>query len=374
MKKDWMIIESELDEDQIKVLNAVNDKSCIVSGCAGSGKSVLALIKAQRLQREKGNDYQIIVFTKALCNYMNAGRNELGLKKQFDYHWDWKKQKQCPSSDYVIVDEIQDFSKDEIQDFINATYKHFFFFGDTAQSIYEGLKETMPVEDINHTFSTRAKIFELYRNYRLPKSVAKVVQYIGVNLDGFDLDTYKSKETSIPRFIRYDSLNSQIKSIARLINNGAVSDVGILVPHNEDVKRVSDMLNEYQINHELKYDDKNDFRKSINNLDFTTENPKVMTYHSAKGLQFGTVFLPGAEQLSVTILKKYWKNPGVFLEEYNLSKDEKRKVSELKAFYVAMTRTYRNLYVMYSGSLPFPLSEVPRELYKTTEKDVVEDK
>ena len=61
------------------------------------------------------------------------------------------------------------------------------------------------------------------------------------------------------------------------------------------------------------------------------------------------------------------------MEENDLSKDEKRKVSELKAFYVAMTRTYRNLYVMFSGNLPFPLSEVPKELYKTTEKDVVED-
>lgn len=345
MKKDWMIIESELDEDQIKVLNAVNDKSCIVSGCAGSGKSVLALIKAQRLQREKGNDYQIIVFTKALCNYMNAGRNELGLNNQFDYHWVWKNRKNCPSSDYIIVDEIQDFSEDEIQDFIQATNKHFFFFGDTAQSIYEGLKETMPVEEINHTFNARAKTFELYRNYRLPRPVAKVVQYVGVDLDGFDIDTYKSRETAMPRFIQYDNLNSQIKSIARLIKNGSVSDVGILVPHNEDVKQVSDLLKIEKINHELRY---SNYPSSIDNLDFTTENPKVMTYHSAKGLQFGTVFLPNVET--------------------------KTENSERKALYVAMTRTYRNLYVMYSGSLPFPLSEVPRNLYKTTEKDVVEDK
>ena len=128
-----MIIESELDEDQIKVLNAVNDKSCIVSGCAGSGKSVLALIKAQRIQREKGDNYQIIVFTRALCNYMNAGRKELGLNNQFDYHYTWQTKKGCPSSDYIIVDEIQDFSKEEIQEFIDATNKHFFFFGDTAQ-------------------------------------------------------------------------------------------------------------------------------------------------------------------------------------------------------------------------------------------------
>ena len=90
-KKDWMIIESELDEDQIKVLMATNDKSCLVSGCAGSGKSVLALIKAQRIQKEKGDKYQIIVYTNAVCNYMYAGRENLGLHNDFFIQdcWRW---------------------------------------------------------------------------------------------------------------------------------------------------------------------------------------------------------------------------------------------------------------------------------------------
>ena len=83
MKKDWMIKESELDDDQIKVLMATLDKSCIVEGCAGSGKSVLALIKAQRIQKERGDNYKIIVYTKALCRYMNSGRQELGLHNDF---------------------------------------------------------------------------------------------------------------------------------------------------------------------------------------------------------------------------------------------------------------------------------------------------
>jgi superfamily I DNA/RNA helicase len=372
MKKDWMIIESELDDDQIKVLNATNDKSCIVVGCAGSGKSVLALIKAQRIQKVKGDNYQIIVFTKALCNYMNAGRKELGLKRQFSYHeeWKWKKTLKhyangksfmvyardedgnkipnMPKSDYMIVDEIQDFSKEEILDFLRATNKNFFFFGDTAQSIYENLKDTMPVERINGMLCDyKAKDFRLFRNYRLPKTVARIVQWIGEDMEGFDIDTYKSKETAIPRFIRYNSFDRQIEAIAKMIKKGSVSDVGILMPHNEAVKKVSDILNENQINHELKYEDKENFRNSIDNLDFTTENPKVMTYHSAKGLQFGTVFLPG-------------------IGEYDDDLDN-------KALYVAMTRTYRNLYVMYTGSLPYPLSKVPSNLYKTTEKDVVED-
>lgn len=63
MKKDWMITESELDDDQLRVLMSILDKSMVVTGCAGSGKSVLALMKAQRLQQERGDDYEVIVST-----------------------------------------------------------------------------------------------------------------------------------------------------------------------------------------------------------------------------------------------------------------------------------------------------------------------
>ena len=75
-----------------------------------------------------------------------------------------------------------------------------------------------------------------------------------------------------------------------------------------------------------------------------------MTYHSAKGLQFETVFLPCISEL-----------------------DGDKKVSEQKALYVAITRTYRDLYIMYSGYLPAPLSEVPKTLYATSEISTVED-
>lgn len=353
-KKDWMIIESELDEDQMKVLMATNDKSCLVSGCAGSGKSVLALIKAQRIQKEKGSNYQIIVYTKALCNYMNAGREILGLQKDFYYHWHWQNRMGQPKADYVIVDEIQDFTCEEIQEFIKATNKNFFFFGDTAQSIYQGLKDTMPVNGINRLFppDQEPKNFPLYRNYRLPITVARVAQYIGVDLDTFDEKTYKSKETVAPKFIKYNSFNEQIEAIARILKSDTLEDAGILLPHNNDVRSASALLNKHGINHEVKYEDKEDWRNGVNNLDFSTSNPKVMTYYSAKGLQFGAVFLPGISPLS---------------------NDPQRTISEQKALYVAMTRTYRHLYVMYSGALPAPLNKVPSYLYTISETDTVED-
>ena len=355
MKKDWMIKESELDEDQIKVLMATLDKSCIVVGCAGSGKSVLALIKAQRIQKERGDNYKIIVFTKALCHYMNAGRKELGLRNDFYYHWYWKNRMNCASADYIIVDEIQDFEKQEIAEFISAANKNFFFFGDTAQSIYEGLKSTVPVEDIRLQMSlpsSRAKNFELFRNYRLPLTVAKVACKVGVDVDAFDEKTYKSPETAMPRFIKYDNQKNQLEAIHRIIVKNNLQDVAILLPHNEDVVEVYNQLSDLGGNYEMRYNNKGDWRNSKDTLNFDSTNPKIMTYHSAKGLQFETVFLPFIENFC----------------EYDCAGESSRK-----ALYVAMTRTYRYLYVMYTGSLPSPLSNIDKYLYKETEIDIVED-
>jgi superfamily I DNA/RNA helicase len=183
----------------------------------------------------------------------------------------------------------------------------------------EGIRNLLPHDK-------RPKIFELYRNYRLLKTIARVVQYVGVDLDGYDESTYKSIETSIPRLIRYGSFEEQIKSLAGIIKRGNLSDVGVLVPHNENVKQVSDLLNKFSVIHEMKYEDRKNWKNRVDNLNFTTTNPKLMTHHSAKGLQFETVFIPGITELTYK---------------------PERRISEQKALYVAMILTYRDLYVMY---------------------------
>ena len=188
----------------------------------------------------------------------------------------------------------------------------------------------------------------MYRNYRLPLPVARVVQSIGVDLPPFIESTYKSKETAAPIFLQFQSKKDQISFIQEQIKRNNLTDVAILLPDNDCVESVYNQLRSLGGNYELKYNDKRDFRNSQDNLSFTSLNPKVMTYHSAKGLQFEAVFLP-------------------YLE--NFSGEEANR----KSLYVAMTRTYRNLYVMYSGSLPFPLSEIDQELYRTSEIEKVED-
>ena len=53
MPRDFMVKESMLDDYQMDLLDRTLDRSLVVSGCAGSGKSVIALQKAKRIQAER---------------------------------------------------------------------------------------------------------------------------------------------------------------------------------------------------------------------------------------------------------------------------------------------------------------------------------
>ena len=70
-KRSFYVKDSELDDYQVKVINKKTDNSYIVKGCAGSGKSILALWKAKQIQEGGKGSYLYVVYTKALRQYMN---------------------------------------------------------------------------------------------------------------------------------------------------------------------------------------------------------------------------------------------------------------------------------------------------------------
>ena len=126
-KRSFYVKDSELDDYQVKVINKRTDNSYIVKGCAGSGKSILALWKAKQIQEQGKGSYLYVVYTKALKRYMSDGIKQIGLRESnvanFDacFMWgrgddgiltrgSWKK----GSYDYIIVDEAQDFSEEDI--------------------------------------------------------------------------------------------------------------------------------------------------------------------------------------------------------------------------------------------------------------------
>lgn len=337
-------VETEsMDDDQLDLIGDNVGRSMIVAGCAGSGKSVIAMYKAQQIL-EAGGDVILIALTKSLNRYMSQGKANT-LDKKFFYHWQWVNQG-MPSADYIIVDEIQDFDKEEILQFIHAAKKCFYFFGDTAQSIYKAFgKKTMTIDQISQM--TGVAVSRLYNNYRLPKPVAKITQdYLDLDEENdkvrdFSESLYLSKENALPEIMSCASKQEQINKIISIINNNKYRNVGILVADNDMVLEIMTSFTSSKFACEFKYNAGYNDSRNKDTLNFKTEYPKLMTYHSAKGLQFETVIIP------------FYKGA--------------RNTDEKKALYVAMTRTYRNLYVLYDGILQEPLKSVPERLYEKRE-------
>ena len=149
----------------------------------------------------------------------------------------------------------------------------------------------------------------------------------------------------MPHFVHLDGFEEQIAAIQSLIEKYTQNifdnqTIGILLPSNDLIIKICQKLQELDIPCEFKYTDDNSDR-FVDTLDFDSFLPKLMTYHSAKGLQFDVVILP---------------------MYVGATDDESRK-----ALYVAMTRTMHHLYVMFSTpAICAPLSDVPTKFYLKT--------
>lgn len=329
-KRSFYVRESELDSYQIKIINKRTDNSFIVKGCAGSGKSILALWKAKQIQDENKGTFQVVVFTKALKQYMSDGVSQVGINaNNVDYLWNWQNKRMCPSSDYIIVDEAQDFSEEDILQFKKCAKKALLLYGDSAQQLYSFIegKKTVSMEEIAvfTGFPTEQLVF----NHRLPKKIARLAEYISSvkdDLEGRCINEGYEK----PYIYELSSFEAQMDEIAEIIKNRNLEDVGILFRHNSEVERAYGYLKRKGLNVEAK-------SKLTMDLNFNSDNPKILTYHSAKGLQFETVFIP----------------------ECTVSNSEDRN-----SLYVAITRTYKSLYIMHSGDLSSFFNVVPKDLYE----------
>jgi superfamily I DNA/RNA helicase len=145
-----------------------------------------------------------------------------------------------------------------------------------------------------------------------------------------------------PKVYEYPSWAAQMKAIKSIIESKGFQDTGILFRTNDEVERAYKYFNEIGLQVEAKFDRN---MQGTMNLDFTTDNPKLLTYWSAKGLQFEAVFIPDCSFEDDSI-----RNP----------------------LYVAMTRAYRELYIMHTGNLSGFFDNVPPEIYETNTGDDVD--
>lgn len=318
----------------------------VICGAAGSGKSLIALHKAKQISQL--GTFTIIVYTKTLKEYFKDGLKELSLDDNVYYYNEWRKNKS--HVDYLIVDECQDFSADEINE-IKQYGAHCFLFGDSEQSIMGFQKECQTVQET--ALALRVVMLPLQKNYRLTKENAHLAEIIG-RVD--ELEENCVRQGDKPSAINRPNINDQIDEIIRLKRNNNLSSVGILMPFNTEKTAIQRTGNktlsvEYIKNYIQSKGEPVEFKYNANQstemeLNFDTSNIKVMTWWCAKGLQFSDVFILNCQ--------------------FDYGEERRR------ALYVACTRACERIYLLYSGSLCtrfFPNAD-NQEYFKPTHIDI----
>lgn len=240
--------------------------------------------------------------------------------------------------DYLIVDEAQDFNITVYQSKIKPKVgKSLSLFGDSAQQMN---KNGSKIEDI--AIALDYDRLSLDYNYRLPKSIAKVAQQIqSSNVDLMSNNRKDGGNSDYPNYpkpviAKFGSRQEELQGILNRIQMEDLDDVAILVPTEADVMEVNKFLNDNGVQTQVHYRTGNvvPFR-TINTLDFSNNDlPCILTYYAAKGSEFDNVFVPFANAA----------NP-----------------KDRNSFYVACTRSSRNLVISYSGKRTPYLNDVSKE-------------
>ncbi|MBX0332961.1 hypothetical protein K3G39_06900 [Pontibacter sp. HSC-14F20] len=351
----WMIREDQLDPDQRDFVNTESKKvgNIWIKGFAGSGKSVL-LVHSLRdiLIKEPNAKVAIIVFTHSLKDMFGAGLKELGIYEKAPVMTYYDFVRGTATYDYVFCDEVQDLPA-RVLYAMKARAKKVIVAGDSNQSIYDKdpqwRDDTVDPEIIGDLINARP--FLLNTIHRLTQSIISAVQKIlpSMNIWGAKRDLTKI-DVNI-RVCEANSVEEEVAYIYQEARKGAnVGDTcAILLPTSKLVlKFVNTLLENEDCDSwetEYNYWRKPDYGKMNNYLKANgikaqyigsnygslkdaeaSKDIIIMTYHSAKGLDFDNVFIPFAN------------------DDLYISKD-----NEETLFMVAMTRSRKNLYFTFEG-------------------------
>lgn len=336
MEKVVQITIRDCDEKQLDILGSTFDEY-LVSGPAGSGKSMIAMIKAMELYNNNIN-FRIIIYTKALSEFIIGKLKRVDIKNIKDYILcgeKFEKENLLENVDYIIIDEVQDFGMNNITFCSDRVNHGCFLFGDDSQQVYP--RRTHNIDIIKELKDSGIKHFELEKSYRFPKKIALFSELIkNTPGDISNLCIEEGGDENTPKMIEFENMDSEMTYIVDTINNEGWKDVGILVRNNDMAQKVYDNLRkkgcvcDYKINDDIK-------------LDFTNDNPKIITYHSSKGLEFERVFIP----------------------QCDVYEDDSTNLNLKEALYVACTRSSKTLILSYIKNFKSPfLSGINSKYYK----------
>lgn len=353
----WMIEAGKLDAEQSHFLNheVTTKGNKWIKGLAGSGKSILLMYSLLDIKRKEPHaSVAIIYFTHSLRQMYIVGMNELRINAsnvKFMTYIEYQTNFSSKTFDYILCDEVQDLTP-YVLNMMKNNCKRLLVSGDPNQSLYKKDPSTgrdvVRVDQISTV--TNSSEYLLTTIHRMTDSI---ISLIGTLLP--NLGIFKSKKSSMKKdvSVRSASFEDEGTEIEYIINNAETSiSIGesavLLFPSHSDIERFIDIYcNKFNIpkwGHDKNKWNKPDY--GILNFHLNKFNAKlhyignnygdlwrasksgqviIMTYHSAKGLDFDNVYLP-------------------FL-------NEETKIENETVFMVALSRSKSNLLLSHTKKM-----------------------
>jgi superfamily I DNA/RNA helicase len=352
----WMVPESRLDEYQRSILQkcgTLDQNSEWIKGFAGSGKTVLLVYLAQEaIIKNPKTRICIIAYTHALKDLIQTGLKK-SIRKTVSVITKDKFLRVNNQYDLILIDEVQDIPKNDLEKIKKRT-KKLVIAGDSDQSIYPDI--SAKPSEIMATLSPR--VHQLVILYRLTKRLRNIVKSI---LPDSSIETARSDRGQDVQvtLAKAKSMDEEIEWLWDKCQK--YSDTGdpsvILLPAHKYVQqyikaicKLNNIYDTIDFSGTKKWS-KNSYELANNKMEQagislqylgndygslqlsdSKQITYIMTYHSSKGLDFNTVFLP---HLNKNI--NFWRD----------SDDTSRRI-----FFVGATRSRRNLFLSYHSTDP----------------------
>ena len=361
----WIPIKENFDNYQETIFgDIVSDEteSWWLQGYPGSGKTML-LIHLIAEYIDAGWDCAFVTFTHALKKLAIEAMKELGHKPgQLHIETVDKLNVLKRKYDIIFVDEVQDLTVKQINK-LRSLADRFIYAGDLNQSIY---LQAAPITKIREALGkpTIRELTDLYRmsepvfmaaNIIYPeariKKGAQITTSVTSSINLVAADSVASEVTWIYQQAKKESRNQMPSAIIFGKHKDLQIFVEILLkqlgekPASKVIGRDYDPLNEHF--KKLKMPMMYFGGPQGGDLANASANKKIllMTMHSAKGLEFGSVFTP-------------FMDKGSSLCPYpSLLNNE---IWQRRCLFMAITRTKLNFYASYSKELTeylYPLAQ-----------------
>ncbi len=327
----WLIPFSDLTPEQQRAIQFTPDRHRVIFGAPGSGKTQILLHRANHLAREFNvppSRFRIFVFNNVLKNYIQSALRLLDLPDDSILTYDnWcnlyytskisariprdrtnpgpdydairkavfehvrASSNGKPEYDFILVDEGQDLDPVSFET-IKMISKHVTVCMDNNQRIYDsGAVES----EVMRQLGLSKRNMSLLGAYRCCPYVIKMASRFIEDANEREIYVNQAKtdqtERQTPLLYYASGAEDAKKRMIEVIKaRQAKGDrIGIFFYTNRHVYGYAKGLKEAGLDVEVqRAQDGTNYRP----LDFTSERPKVLTYHSAKGLTFDTVIMP----------------------------------------------------------------------------------